>query len=113
MPAVQQKDIDKKRGLWVKVHTDVSGGQRKQLVHLWSKYVANPDSPQDANVMAFQQSACVLLSEEWNLPDPEKTGEIVPKSEEGLDRASSKDIDALWKVVEPIVNDAFPNSQAG
>ena len=108
MPLVQRKEFgDKKRPLWVDVHTQLSVGQRKQIMRIAGDTVAK----EQLLVGDYQTKVMVLVCEAWNLPDPEKEGETLPKSEEGLDRALTKDNDALWKIVGAIVDEAaYPNA---
>ena len=109
MPLVQRKEFgDKKRPLWVEVHTQLSVGQRKAIMRIAHDTDVQNDQ---LRIGDYQTKVIVLLCEAWNLPDPEKEGETLPKSEEGLDRALTKDNDALWKIVGASVDEAaYPNA---
>ena len=117
MPVVQRQVLRKGTKtlpeLWADVHTKLSGGQVRVIVKLHRKYhLASFDSTEE-DPIGWQYATTLLLTEAWNLADPDKPGEVLPKSDEGIEKASADELSLLWGVLQPAVESAFPNPPAG
>ena len=115
MPVVQRQVLRKATKSvperWADTHTKLSGGQIRQIVKLQRQHLGTYD-PTKEDPLGWQFATALLLTEAWNFTDPDN-GEELPKSAEGIERASAEDINALWEVLQPIVETAFPNPPAG
>lgn len=121
MPVVQRVDLtepvgddDEKKAKkpkvigWADAHTQLSGGQVRQIVKLHHQYILKPDLG-DRDEIGWQWAVMLLLTEAWSFKDPDHPETDLPKSTEGLEKANQSDITALWRILQPLVETAFPN----
>ena len=90
------------RGASARIHTRPTHGQARQIAKVYAQSMGSDDP------LAIEPRVILLLVTEWSgVRDPD-TGEELPLSTEGLERADAEDVNALFAIVEPIAGASIP-----